>query len=341
MERDEESGLSYHNARYYIPWLGRWLSPDPIGLQGGMNLYCYCDNAPIGLIDVDGHLPAGALADQAARRGAKRCGEKTLKTFEEVDAKVVEVVGKVTVNVGLVIVPGGLAIRGTVAAINVGSGLVKGYLLYSAATDIASATNDSYNAITGEDIPYVGQVVSNMTVDKIVSNSLQIAGVSSESADLIGIGAKTVMDIGAGKLDTAMVRREQTLLLAKTENEMKNALIKQDRLTKGYDAEKAVVNKALVPDPNLKDWTITAGTGNYKVTKTISGKESLRYSLKDAESNMSRYLIQKRANSLEIRQLKKTAEEIKSQTPKVEWGASDNVTIVGSAYSMMRSAFEK
>jgi RHS repeat-associated protein len=31
-ERDAESGLSYHGARYYAPWLGRWLSCDPEGL---------------------------------------------------------------------------------------------------------------------------------------------------------------------------------------------------------------------------------------------------------------------------------------------------------------------
>ncbi|NMH88794.1 SpvB/TcaC N-terminal domain-containing protein [Flavivirga algicola] len=30
MERDEETGLEYHSARYYIPWLGRWLSCDPL-----------------------------------------------------------------------------------------------------------------------------------------------------------------------------------------------------------------------------------------------------------------------------------------------------------------------
>ena len=34
MERDEESGLSYHSARYYLPWLGRWGSVDPVGLVG-------------------------------------------------------------------------------------------------------------------------------------------------------------------------------------------------------------------------------------------------------------------------------------------------------------------
>ncbi|HMH20176.1 MAG TPA: SpvB/TcaC N-terminal domain-containing protein, partial [Puia sp.] len=34
MERDEETGMAYHGARYYLPWLGRWLSADPIGTKG-------------------------------------------------------------------------------------------------------------------------------------------------------------------------------------------------------------------------------------------------------------------------------------------------------------------
>ena len=29
-ERDEESGLNYHGARYYAPWLCRWVSVDPL-----------------------------------------------------------------------------------------------------------------------------------------------------------------------------------------------------------------------------------------------------------------------------------------------------------------------
>ena len=41
MERDEESGLGYHTARYYAPWLGRWLSADPAGLKDGLNLFSY------------------------------------------------------------------------------------------------------------------------------------------------------------------------------------------------------------------------------------------------------------------------------------------------------------
>ena len=29
-ERDEESGLTYYGARYYVQWIGRWSSPDPL-----------------------------------------------------------------------------------------------------------------------------------------------------------------------------------------------------------------------------------------------------------------------------------------------------------------------
>jgi RHS repeat-associated protein len=47
MERDEETGLSYHTARYYLPWLGRWGSVDPAGLVDGVNVYLYSKNNPI------------------------------------------------------------------------------------------------------------------------------------------------------------------------------------------------------------------------------------------------------------------------------------------------------
>lgn len=54
MERDEETGLSYHTARYYLPWLGRWGSTDPIGLVGGPNTYLYSSASPILMIDQNG-----------------------------------------------------------------------------------------------------------------------------------------------------------------------------------------------------------------------------------------------------------------------------------------------
>ncbi len=54
MERDEETGLEYHSARYYLPWLGRWLSCDPIGIKGGTNVFVYAANNPLMLKDPNG-----------------------------------------------------------------------------------------------------------------------------------------------------------------------------------------------------------------------------------------------------------------------------------------------
>lgn len=53
-ERDEESGLYYHGARYYAPWLGRWVSCDPKGLVDGPALYAYCRCNPVVHTDPQG-----------------------------------------------------------------------------------------------------------------------------------------------------------------------------------------------------------------------------------------------------------------------------------------------
>jgi len=54
MERDAESGLQYHSARYYLPWVGRWLSSDPLGMVDGPGLWTYVRANPIGLNDKAG-----------------------------------------------------------------------------------------------------------------------------------------------------------------------------------------------------------------------------------------------------------------------------------------------
>lgn len=47
---DDETGLHYNLFRYYAPECGRFVSQDPIGLKGGINLYQYAPN-PIRWID--------------------------------------------------------------------------------------------------------------------------------------------------------------------------------------------------------------------------------------------------------------------------------------------------
>jgi RHS repeat-associated protein len=56
-ERDEETGLYYHGARYYAPWLGRWTSCDPLRTADGLELYVYARNNPLIFSDADGMQP--------------------------------------------------------------------------------------------------------------------------------------------------------------------------------------------------------------------------------------------------------------------------------------------
>ncbi|MBL4688271.1 MAG: hypothetical protein JKY37_27030 [Nannocystaceae bacterium] len=86
MERDDETGLALHGARYYAPWLGRWTSADPIGLAGGSNRYRYCDGDPVGLSDRDGRAPGATEQAQAAQAQAAQAGD-SLTPFSPVPAE--------------------------------------------------------------------------------------------------------------------------------------------------------------------------------------------------------------------------------------------------------------
>jgi len=66
---DREIGLHYNTFRFYDPDVGRFTTPDPIGLLGGFNLYQYAPN-PIGWID-----PWGWACSSAQRRQNKANGK--------------------------------------------------------------------------------------------------------------------------------------------------------------------------------------------------------------------------------------------------------------------------
>lgn len=54
---DKEVNTHYNYFRDYDPSTGRYISPDPIGLAGGPNLYAYVDNAPTMKTDPLGLAP--------------------------------------------------------------------------------------------------------------------------------------------------------------------------------------------------------------------------------------------------------------------------------------------
>jgi RHS repeat-associated protein len=58
---DSETGLVYNRFRYYDPQIGRYISPDPQGIWGGLNAFSYANNRPATAIDPDGLAPKKAV----------------------------------------------------------------------------------------------------------------------------------------------------------------------------------------------------------------------------------------------------------------------------------------
>ncbi|WP_097433174.1 RHS repeat-associated core domain-containing protein [Escherichia coli] len=92
-QHDEESGLYYNRNRYYDPLQGRYITQDPIGLEGGWNLYQYPLNPvqhvdPLGLSNMiigNGPVPDNPFGHAAA---ANRYGLMSSGTGDEMGASV-------------------------------------------------------------------------------------------------------------------------------------------------------------------------------------------------------------------------------------------------------------
>jgi len=57
----DTSGLLYYRARFYDPEIGRFLNPDPIRFDGGINFYAYANNNPVTLTDLTGEVALNLL----------------------------------------------------------------------------------------------------------------------------------------------------------------------------------------------------------------------------------------------------------------------------------------
>ena len=56
-EADPQTGLYYVRARWYDPELARFVSEDPLGLEGGLNPYVFAGNSPVNVRDPSGLQP--------------------------------------------------------------------------------------------------------------------------------------------------------------------------------------------------------------------------------------------------------------------------------------------
>ena len=90
---DRETGLHYNTFRYYAPDMGRFITPDPIGLKGGLNLYAYAPNPltwidPLGLsgdkVNVYKDAPYHGTSDNSVKSRAPTNGQIALDNSVQV-----------------------------------------------------------------------------------------------------------------------------------------------------------------------------------------------------------------------------------------------------------------
>ena len=91
-ERDEESGLYYHGARYYAPWLGRWASTDHAGSRSrdGELLYTYSRNDPLRFADLTGMEAQDATNIITSREVVTNQGQ-TIRYTVQVEASQIKI----------------------------------------------------------------------------------------------------------------------------------------------------------------------------------------------------------------------------------------------------------
>ncbi|MCX6983481.1 MAG: RHS repeat-associated core domain-containing protein, partial [Lentisphaerae bacterium] len=98
--QDEGNGLFYMKNRFYDAGTGRFLQQDPIGFEGGSNLYAYADENPLRYVDPNGTASVGEWAWWGIVETAK--------------VGVAAVAGTAAVVVGGVAVPVGIGIGAAV-----------------------------------------------------------------------------------------------------------------------------------------------------------------------------------------------------------------------------------
>ncbi|NII29299.1 sugar-binding protein [Pseudoflavitalea sp. X16] len=84
-ERDDSTGLYYYGLRYYVPWQGRWLNPDPAGTVDGLNLYAFVGGRVIAWHDINGTRKKRKKEDDGKGEAVKKSKEEEEKEISKKD----------------------------------------------------------------------------------------------------------------------------------------------------------------------------------------------------------------------------------------------------------------
>jgi RHS repeat-associated protein len=206
---NDATGLLYYRARYYDPVLKRFISSDPIGLAGGMNMYAYVEGDPVSFIDPTGEFAqiivggviggisglTGALNDPCASAGSIAQAIVTGTILGGISAAV-PVGGPLAAAAVRNAVAGfggnsaGQLVTGGVSNYNAGQAVAQGVV-----GGLSGGVGNSLGLATG-----LGMARGGATAGSAISTSL---GVGTTGAIGMGVGLNVMLPSGLGGLNPA------------------------------------------------------------------------------------------------------------------------------------------
>jgi RHS repeat-associated protein len=282
-ERDEETGLYYHGARYFASWLGRWTSVDPAIWKEGdenssrtANTYHAMGNNPVKNVDLDGRQETSFTTHLDRQLSSSQGAMMVQDSLRSVAAVALEVLSQPKVAGTLQTVGGVL------------EGVAAGGLLLAPdptmATKVAGAAL-GLNAIdtiqSGLRTLVSGEVQQSVTSTVAESVALK-AGASETTAKWIGVGADVLVPLGASAAASAsrILSKGSTGLLSESavaakvpstgaENSanavrLKNQLISQE-IAGGHAFEKHIISQGEFPG-----WIRTRGQFQKHIESVLS-----------------------------------------------------------------------
>lgn len=200
-ELDDSTGLYYYGARYYAPWLGRWISADPSGASDGLNLFTFVGNNPVSKFDEDGRwgwLAALGTAVGATVTGAvgglmgRYSGWGVGTGGGIVSGSVAGVTGAV---VGGLIMGSGAGAIGLMALAAVGTSVVSSYVGgYVGQKTMQQSSTPRTQAITGTLTSsltgvIIGAGITGLTQGTLMSGNVLIGAVTGAGSAVLSAGS--------------------------------------------------------------------------------------------------------------------------------------------------------
>lgn len=237
---DVETGLHYNGQRYYDPDTGRYLRTDPLGIEGGLNLYVYVLNNPLRYTDPDGLMARDAYD---ATTDFYYNHENTINSSLQIAGGIVEATAGYTL--------------GTVLSPTIGGGIA----------GAAIGTHGVDQVWSG-----VQSLRQGEKVDPLTSQIMQSAGISRETAnftnDMISITTTTVVGIinvkgisnvvSTAPKNVPKLRRsyvDKVAGLSNKSTQMRNAGKSSEQIARALHAERRTLGiqyKGLTPPNKLK-----------------------------------------------------------------------------------------